>query len=293
VPWTIYSRRPVTSAAAQQLITAPQLSDAALAGLAGCSSSMIASTRQRLESIGVIPHVPAASRTQRPRPQRPSAARDAIAVLGPDATPRQVADLAGVSMQAAHKALGKVRPAQHDAAAATDSLSVSRMPRMLDERAAAADSLTVMAEITCDCGTAFRVSTADAAARKRRFCSARCRNADSAARGRELRQRVADPDHPFPRIPSLPRPPDWSEGVCARVPASQQSWWTSSDPILREAAATLCTTCPILIPCAEFSLSLPVTDNAIWAGQSQVERLRRKHEQRQQAMPKPSPRNLR
>jgi Transcription factor WhiB len=293
VPWTIYSRRPVTSAAAQQLITAPQLSDAALAGLAGCSSSMIASTRQRLESIGVIPHVPAASRTQRPRPQRPSAARDAIAVLGPDATPRQVADAAGVSLQAAHKALARARPAQHDCAAAADAISVSRMPRMLDELAAAADSIAVMAEITCDCGQIFCVTTADAAARQRRFCSARCRNADSAARGRELRQRVADPDHPFPRIPSLPRPPDWSEGTCAHVPPAQQGWWTSQDRVLREAAANLCLSCPVLQPCAEFSLSLPVHDPAIYGGMSQIERLRRKHAARQQAMPKPSPRNLR
>ena len=98
----------------------------------------------------------------------------------------------------------------------------------------------------------------------------------------------------FPKIPDLPRPPEWSKGVCAHVPASQQGWWTSSRPEEREAAAYLCEGCEILAPCAAFSLSLPVTDNAVWAGMTQAERLRRKAGQRRLAAEeKPSPRNLR
>ena len=42
MPWTVYSRREAASAAARQLITAPQLSDALLAAEAGCSTSTIA-----------------------------------------------------------------------------------------------------------------------------------------------------------------------------------------------------------------------------------------------------------
>ena len=97
-----------------------------------------------------------------------------------------------------------------------------------------------------------------------------------------------------PRIPDLPRPPDWSRGVCAHVPASQQTWWTSSDPVLREAAAHLCEGCPVLELCAEWSLALPVHDIAVWGAMSRQERLRRKAEQRRLAAEdKPVPRNLR
>lgn len=294
MPWTMYSQRPATQAAARVLITSPQLSDAALAELAATSPTTIASVRARLEQVGVIPRVPPSGRIARPRPQQPSAARDAIERLGPDATPRAIADAAGVSMQAAWKAWRKLNPPLTDAAAATDALTVVKMPRMLDDTAAAADAISVQATITCDCGTQFHVSTADAAARQRRFCSDACRDADSAARGHKPRHRLADPSHPFPQIQSLPRPPDWSRGICAHVPPSQQRWWTSTDPILREAAASLCLGCPILLPCAEFSLALPVTDNAIYAGMSQAERLRRKREERRlAAIDKPSPRNLR
>ena len=36
--------------------------------------------------------------------------------------------------------------------------------------------------------------------------------------------------------------------------------------------------CPIRAPCAEYSLNLPVTDSAVWAGMSQTTRLRKKRD---------------
>lgn len=292
MPWTLYSRREATSAAARVLIGEPARSDAMLAEQAGVSTTTIGSVRARLEQVGVIPRVPAADRLARPRPQRPSATALAILALGPQATPRQIADAASVSMQAAWKAWRKLNPPLQDCAAATDQLTVVKMPRMLDDLAAAADSISVSATATCaQCGQPFPVSTRDY---RRRYCTPACADAAAEAQGHAPKPRLADPDHPPPAIQPLPRPPDWSRGTCAHVPPSQQSWWTSTDPILREAAAHICETCPILLPCAEFSLALPVTDNAIWAGMSQAERLRRKREERRlAAMDKPSPRNLR
>lgn len=198
-----------------------------------------------------------------------------------------------MSLQAAHKALQRTRPRLADAAAATDSITVSKMPRQLEDCAAAADALSVTVTITCaQCGQPFSVSTADAQRRHNRFCSDPCRNADSRERGHKPRPRQADRlryQHQVP-IPDFPEPPDFSRGICAHVPRSQQGWWTSSDPVLREAAASLCLGCPILEPCAAFSLSMPVTDGAVWAGMSQAERLRRKREERRlAALPKPSP----
>ena len=113
---------------------------------------------------------------------------------------------------------------------------------------------------------------------------------------REWRGPPGQPPGPVrkpPQIPDLPAPPDWSEGRCAHVPASQAGWWTSSDPVLREAAAHICETCPILAECAAWSLALPVTDPAVYGAMTQAERLRRKHEARAAAAEaKPSPRRL-
>jgi hypothetical protein len=46
----------------------------------------------------------------------------------------------------------------------------------------------------------------------------------------------------------------------------------------REAARRACASCPVLEPCRAWSVCLPVTDPAIYAGQSQAQRLRRKRE---------------
>jgi len=282
----MFSRRPATSAAARVLIEDPQRSDAALAELAQVGSTTITSVRARLEQVGVIPHIPVADRVARPRPRQDS--RTAAAIAAGCTTPRQIADAANVSMQAAWRAWRKLNPVQQDVAAATDSISVAKMPRMYEDTAAATDSITVSATATCgQCGQPFSVSTRNS---RRRYCTPRCADAAAAAQGHAPKPRLADPDHPFPQIQSLPPPPDWSRGTCAHVPASQQTWWTSSDPVLREAAAHLCSTCPILAECAQFSLALPVTDPAVYAGMSQAERLRRKREERRlAAMERPSP----
>ena len=123
MPWTMYSKRPATQRAARALIEDPRQSDLALAELAAVSFTTIASVRAKLELLSVIPRVDPASRIGKgPARASPSATRAAIAQLGPDATPRQVADAAGVSMQAAWKMLARVRPRYADAAAATDQL---------------------------------------------------------------------------------------------------------------------------------------------------------------------------
>lgn len=87
MPWTMFSARPATSAAARALTCDPHLSDAALAERCGCSTTTIGLVRAKLVSIGAIPAIPVADRIARPRPQQPSATRDAIERLGPDANP--------------------------------------------------------------------------------------------------------------------------------------------------------------------------------------------------------------
>jgi hypothetical protein len=290
VPWLTTTPRPSASAAEAELQRDPYRSDATIAAALRCSPVTVFYARRVLERSGAIPHVPPAHRIARPRPQSSAA----LAVAQGASDPRSVAGLAGVTLRTAQKHLQRTRPQQHDAAAATDSLSVRDDTPSPGSRATEAllahprrSNYALAASAACDEATIRR-------ARQRLE-----RSNEILAYLTQDRTPKGPPGQPPgpirkpPAIPSLPRPPDWSEGVCARVPRSQQGWWTSSDPVLREAAAELCATCPILIPCAEFSLSLPVTDSSVWAGQSQVERLRRKHAARQQAMPKPSPRNLR
>lgn len=84
-------------------------------------------------------------------------------------------------------------------------------------------------------------------------------------------------------------------GAIQPVPVRTRTprWPNGPRQLGRAQRAHLCETCPILAPCAEFSLSLPVTDNAVWAGQTQTERLRRKRDERRLAAgDKPPPRNL-
>lgn len=282
MPWTVYSRREATSRAAQALIMDPRQSDLALAGLADCSFTTIARVRARLEQVGVIPRIEPADRIARPRPQQPSATADAIEALGPDATPRQVADAAGVSMAAAWKALSKVRPRLSDAAAATDALTVVKMPRQLEELAAATDQLSVQVTITCTCGTTFHVSAADSRARRRRFCSPACSDAANRELNHATRPRKADPSHPPPQIQPLPPMPEEIRlgGLCTQpdLRPAHRYVWTSDREEDREIARRYCRACSVRMICMGWSLSLPVTDNAIWGGMSQTERLRRKRE---------------
>lgn len=246
MPWTQLSHRPVVGRAVTELVTDPARSDELIAALAGCSHSTVARARAKLEQIGLVEHVPVASRARVPYPQQPSAAREAILQLGPDATAAEVAALAGVSLQAAHKALRKLGPAR------------------LADCAAASDALRTTASAVCErCGAPFSF-TPRGNRPPRRWCSADCR--------RPVRDPFAH--HPPPII-ELP-PFDFSKGLCTSVPASQATWWTSSETALREAARSICEVCPLLTGCAEWSLSLPVTDRAIYGAMSSIERLRLK-----------------
>jgi WhiB family redox-sensing transcriptional regulator len=177
-----------------------------------------------------------------------------VARLGSSATPHQVAALAGVSRQAAWKAL-------HDRSTG------------LAELAAAADALTVTALARCArCGT---VITFDPRKGPRRACSARC----GMALGRELRreqQQTGESPSRWPPVTGLPPAPDFSKGLCTTVKPDQRRYWTSSDPGEREAAAHMCAGCPVREPCTQWSLALPVSDPAIYGGMSADERRRRR-----------------
>lgn len=89
----------------------PERGNAELASLARCAPQTVYAARRQLEREGAIP--PHACGDPRPpRGPKPSRTRAAIAQLGTDATPRQVADLAEVSTQAAWKMLRDVRAAE-------------------------------------------------------------------------------------------------------------------------------------------------------------------------------------
>jgi len=246
----MYSHRPVTQRAARHLIEDPARSDALIASEARCSTTTIGSIRARLERAGVIEHVPVSSRVRTPYPQQPSATRAAIAQLGLAASAGEVAALAGVSLQAAWSMLRTFSPAS------------------LADCAASADALSVRAAATCErCHVPFTfVPRGNRPAR--RWCSADCR--------RPVRDPFAH--HPPPII-ELP-PFDFGKGLCTHVPASQATWWTSSETVLREAARSICEVCPLLAGCADWSLSLPASDTAVYGGMSSYERLRLKREAR-------------
>lgn len=287
MPWTATSVRPAASRAERELLSDPARSDELIAAALGCSNVTVWYTRQRLEQAGSIPAIPPPQRLARPRP--PSQA--ALAVALGASTPADVAQAAGVTIRTAQRQIQRARPAHHDAAAAIDSLSVRDTTPNPAGRATEAlllhprrSNYLLAEQAGCDEATIRR-----ARARLERA-------GELIAYVTEEREPKGPPGPPpgdqrrEPRIPDLPRPPDWSRGVCAHVPASQATWWTSSDPVLREAASHLCQTCPVLEPCAQWSLSLPVHDIAVWAGMSRQERLRRKAEQRRiAAQDKPSP----
>lgn len=105
----------------------PRRSNYLIASAAQCTPQRVGAWRRELEARGVIEHVPVDQRQAQPRVVRapsvllgrelPCPTRDAIARLGPSATPRQVANAAGVSIQAAWTMLNKVgaAPAAADA----------------------------------------------------------------------------------------------------------------------------------------------------------------------------------
>lgn len=249
--------RPAAQRAAAELRKDPVRSDYVIAQAAGCSADTVGHTRRILENLYQIGRVPVSERQRRPMPLQPSRTRAAIAALPPDATYRQIARAAGVSVQAAHRML-KTSPRLADLAAATDQLTVLKVN-----------------PLPCAyCRRPFIPARPDHC-----YCTPECKKAGVArrtsARHRDLGHHLppsADPGHPAPRIPALPAPPDWSRGLCTTVPARQRTWWSSEIRSEREAAALMCQGCPVLADCTQWSLSLPLSDPAIYGGLSHAER---------------------
>lgn len=248
----------------------PWRSDVMLARAARVSVTTITKTRHQLEATGQIPHVPASRRERLHVRAKPSAARRAI-VLGARSS-REVADAAQVSMSWAWKA----RRTQ----AARPRMPPPPLPPQPCEH----------------CGNMFVPTRRQHLSRPQRYCSKTCASAAHTARKRARRP---PPEPRPPKVIELPNPPSWEKGTCTRVPPSQQGWWTSDDPFMREAAAFICETCPVIESCLEWSLALPSRDNTIYAGLGGADRRairagRWPREARRLVPPdKPSPRNLR
>ena len=115
--------RAALTAAGRELRYNPARSDAMIARQAGVGSTTVATARARLEAAGHIPVIPVSDRQKQPRPRQPSRARDAIAQGA--STPRQIADAAQVSPQAAWKAW---KANQQRLAQAREAAAVLRRP---------------------------------------------------------------------------------------------------------------------------------------------------------------------
>ena len=248
------SRNPGAShRAASALTRDPARSDRLIALAARCDPATVRRARRDLEAAGTIPPTP--RRAQRtPLPRRPGRAR--LAVARGARTTREVAAAAGVSRSMAWRAL-------HDRSTG------------LAELAAAVDALSVSAVTACaGCGTPV---TFDPRRGPRRACSNRC----SLAIGRELRreqQQTGESPNRWPPVTGLPKPPDFSQGLCTTVSPSRRTWWTSDDRDEREAAAHMCAACPVREPCEAWSLALPASDPAVYAGLTPAERRKRRRE---------------
>jgi len=102
-----------------------------------------------------------------------------------------------------------------------------------------------------------------------RFCSFRCQ----AAYARRVKAARAEPE----RV-SAPPAPDLSDGLCVIAPPHQRGYWTSRSQPERTAARRLCERCPVIAACREWSLTLPVTDTAVYGGMSHEQRLAARRE---------------
>jgi hypothetical protein len=121
------SRNPGAAGRARaELVRDPARSNRLVAQAAACDSCTVQRARKAMERAGVIPLTPV--REERPKPPPRSRTRAAIAQLGTSATPRQVANRAGCSVQAAWRMLRDVRAAQQAAEAAV-RLAAARTAR--------------------------------------------------------------------------------------------------------------------------------------------------------------------
>jgi hypothetical protein len=123
VPWAALTPRLARLAAGRELRYNPARSNEMIAPQAGVGRETVRHARARLEAAGHIPVIPVSERQQQPRPRQPSRARDAIAAGA--ITPRQIADAARVSPQAAWKAWTKNQAAL---AEAREAAAVLRRP---------------------------------------------------------------------------------------------------------------------------------------------------------------------
>ncbi len=280
MPWTATTPRPAASRAGQELIRDPYRSNQVIAAALRCSPVTVWYTRQRLEQTGQIPHIPPQARLARPRPVSTAA----LAIAQGAATPRAVAAAASVTLRTAQAQLARTKPALPDAVAAANAISVTDTTPDPGSRATEA---LLSNPRRSNYALAEAAGISETTVRRAR---ARLERAgEILAYVTEEREPKGPPGqlpgplrHP-PQIPDFPEPPDFSKGLCTHVPASQARWWTSSETALREAARSICEVCPLLIPCADWSLSLPVTDASIYGGMSQVQRLKAKRD-RQAAM---------
>jgi hypothetical protein len=197
--------------------------------------------RRQLEQAGEI--APAPNRRQLPVSKRPSPVRDAIARLGIDATPRQVADADHVSYHSAWRMLRDMR---------------------------------AQAEPCGRCGKLY-VPTLRNGGRPHVYCSKRC--ADAAYKD-TLRSRhgPTDRDAAQAEIDRIYRGvspvPDLSAGYCAKAPPDKQKLWTSGHPADRRAAKHMClAACPMLRICRAWAVTLPVADYNVYGGWEWSERI--------------------
>ncbi len=279
VPWTPANTRPAASRAEAELTRDPCRSNQVIAAHLGCSPVTVFYTRARLEATGQIPVIPPPHRLARPRPLSTTAQVIAAGMT----TPEQVAQAARVTLRTAQLQLQRTRPQLPDVAAASDAISVTDTTPSPGSRATEALLLNPKRS---NRNIAWQAGCEESTVRRARTRLER--GGEILAYVVEERDWIA-PAGPKPgeqrrppAIPSLPPMPEEMRlgGLCVQpdLKPEHRYVWTSDREEDREIARRYCRACSVRMICQGWSLSLPVHDPAIYAGMSQVERLRRKHE---------------
>jgi len=241
MPWQPGTPRRARQRAEAALRANPWRSDQLIARQARCGSTTAAAARHQLEDAGAIPAVPVNRRQRQPYPRQ--ASRTHAAIIGGARTAREVADAAGVSPQAGWKALRAHREREP-------------IPRPLP------------APAECErCGAAY-VPAPRPGGKPQRYCSDRC--ADRAYKARIRTERgTGQPAAPQAReLPAMPWLVQYG-GLCSDPRTVRRAGyvWTSDDAADRDLARRICKSCPVSIPCLEWSvLALPAVDNNVYAG---------------------------
>lgn len=243
-----WSRNPGAALRARaELLDDPARGNLEVSRAARCAPETVRAARRELEAEGAVP-VHACGDPKPPPRAEPGRTRQAVARLGLDATPRQVAGAAGVSVQMAWRALGDERAAA--AARAAEAERLAALPRC------------------ARCGGPYEPGSH--ANRRQRFCTRACQLADRADRGRAARPGTAGQ----PYIPALPpQPVALARGRCVTCPPHLRHLWTSDSRAEREAAQRMCQACPALDGCRQWALALPgYYDSAVYGGMTGTER---------------------